>query len=716
MPSYTSSLRLIQPTTGEYSGTWGTQVNNGITALVDNAVAGTATIEVGSTDYTLSTANGATDEARAAVLNLTAGVGVGARNVICPAVSKLYVIVNNSGFTQTIKTAAGTGVAVPTGRTTQVRCDGTDVVEVTPLNVSSDNVNFLQSGTGAVTRTAQSKFRETVSVKDFGAVGDGVTNDYTAVLNALTAGKGKAVYFPAGTYLLNSSITMDSTFSNTDIYGDGTGTVIKTGSSATQATFYIRQVSNLSIRSLKFDGNSAAQSSSSARLVQSDRASSNLSFYDVWFFNSYSDNVSLIWTSGFGAVNTVNFTDCRFDTATLSSGSNVLLRNTENITFQGCYFTNWIDSAIDVEFSAPTVNGGLIVDSCYFQNTNSDAYAILITAGDNVPGDKFYRIKNVNITNNVFDANNRSTLGASGIGGFADYACVIGNTWRRSDSGSWRQGVQVSGNYWTISNNVFDDSSIVFETFPGVSNGTNFVVTNNSVRNAGNSTTWGIQFGKDGTFDGVLVANNIIELVGVSASAGAILAGTFDSPAILTNTRITNNILSHDSTVSSVNGIRLACAAGSQNIIIDQNTLVNFDNGILSSASTATDVTVSNNTLRNCTTNISLNASVTARVFGNNYSASYALVSPDRGDASVTIVPGVDAPTQQFATPLTTNRTVTLSSTNAFTGASFRVVRTAAATGASTLNVGGLKTLAAGEWAVVEYTGSAWLLTGFGAL
>lgn len=582
---------------------------------------------------------------------------------------------------------------------------------------SSDQVTFLQAGANAVQRTVQSKLRDTVSVKDFGAVGDGVTNDYTAVLNALTAGKGKAVYFPAGTYLLNSSITMDSTFSNTDIYGDGPGTVIKTGGAATQATFYIRQVSNLSIRSLKFDGNSAAQSSANARLVIVDRASTNLSFYDVWFFNSYSDNVGLFWTSGYGAVSNVNFTDCRFDTVTSYPRSNVLLWNTENITFQGCYFTNWQYDAIAINFFAPTVNGGLIVDSCYFQNTNSDLFAIEAVAGDNVAGDKFYRIKNVNITNNVFDANNKPTLGASGISGWADYVSIVGNTWRRSDSGTWRQGIEAAGNYWTISNNVLDDSRIVFTAVTGASSGTNYIVTNNSVRVVGGSERYGIQFGYTGTFDGVVVANNIVELVGVTGpNTGAIYAGTYQFAAVLTNTRITNNILSHDSTVTSVNGISLACAAGSQNIIIDQNTLVNFDAGINSISSTATDVTVSNNTIRNCNTNISLNASVTARVFGNNYSASYELVSPDRGDASVTIVPGVDSPTQLFNTPLSTNRTITLSATNAFKGASFRVVRTAAATGASTLDVGGLKTLAAGQWALVEYTGTAWLLTGFGSL
>lgn len=129
MASYTTSLRLVQPATGEYSGTWGTQVNNGLTALVDTSVAGTATITMTAADYTLSTANGASDEARAMVLNLTGTPGA-ARNVICPAVSKIYIVYNNTtgGFAQTVKTSAGTGVSVPNGATAFLRCDGTDVV------------------------------------------------------------------------------------------------------------------------------------------------------------------------------------------------------------------------------------------------------------------------------------------------------------------------------------------------------------------------------------------------------------------------------------------------------------------------------------------------------------------------------------------------------------------------------------------------------------
>lgn len=49
-------------------------------------------------------------------------------------------------------------------------------------------IGFLQSGTGAVLQTAQTKMREIVSAKDFGAVGDGVADDRAALLLALQSG------------------------------------------------------------------------------------------------------------------------------------------------------------------------------------------------------------------------------------------------------------------------------------------------------------------------------------------------------------------------------------------------------------------------------------------------------------------------------------------------------------------------------------------------
>ena len=76
---------------------------------------------------------------------------------------------------------------------------------ITGDQVSGSDVSFIQAGTGAVTRNMQDKARESVSVKDFGAVGDGVTDDTAAVQSAISSG-AKAIYFPKGKYLCTSKI------------------------------------------------------------------------------------------------------------------------------------------------------------------------------------------------------------------------------------------------------------------------------------------------------------------------------------------------------------------------------------------------------------------------------------------------------------------------------------------------------------------------------
>jgi hypothetical protein len=69
-------------------------------------------------------------------------------------------------------------------------------------SVGATFIGFLQAGAGALLRTVQSKLRDTVSVKDFGATGDGSTDDYTAITAAIAAvSTGGTLIFPAGTYV-----------------------------------------------------------------------------------------------------------------------------------------------------------------------------------------------------------------------------------------------------------------------------------------------------------------------------------------------------------------------------------------------------------------------------------------------------------------------------------------------------------------------------------
>ena len=75
-------------------------------------------------------------------------------------------------------------------------------------SLGSSIIGFLQSGTGAVARSVQSKLREYVSVKDFGAVGDGVTDDTAAIQAAINSGY-KTILFPSGNYSF-STLTVNT--------------------------------------------------------------------------------------------------------------------------------------------------------------------------------------------------------------------------------------------------------------------------------------------------------------------------------------------------------------------------------------------------------------------------------------------------------------------------------------------------------------------------
>jgi hypothetical protein len=128
--NFSPLLGLALPTTGDMQGTWGVTVNDSITGLIDSAVAGTTTLSANA-DVTLTTTNGAANQARNAVILWTASNGATTRNITAPAQSKAYIVINAGTGTIVIRGAGPTtGVSVSANTTALVAWNGSDFVAI----------------------------------------------------------------------------------------------------------------------------------------------------------------------------------------------------------------------------------------------------------------------------------------------------------------------------------------------------------------------------------------------------------------------------------------------------------------------------------------------------------------------------------------------------------------------------------------------------------
>lgn len=149
MPStYSPDLRIELIANGEQSGTWGSTTNSNLGTLIEDAISGLASVSVTTANQALTALNGAADESRCAVVSLSTTTTANF-SVYVPPVTKLYVVKNTTAYVATVycstvignTTAAGTGVAIPAGKSVLIRADGTNVVE------QLDHINSLSLGT-----------------------------------------------------------------------------------------------------------------------------------------------------------------------------------------------------------------------------------------------------------------------------------------------------------------------------------------------------------------------------------------------------------------------------------------------------------------------------------------------------------------------------------------------------------------------------------------
>ena len=160
MPSsYSPNLRIELIAPGEQAGSWGTTTNTNLGTLVESSIAGYVTVSVISANQAFTAANGAADQARNAIIELTTTTAADFA-VYAPPESKQYTIVNSSAYTATVynstalgnTTAAGTGVAIPAGKTMTIFSDGENFGVQNTLIVS-DVIGEIVAEDGSVAVT-----------------------------------------------------------------------------------------------------------------------------------------------------------------------------------------------------------------------------------------------------------------------------------------------------------------------------------------------------------------------------------------------------------------------------------------------------------------------------------------------------------------------------------------------------------------------------------
>jgi hypothetical protein len=157
--TYSPNLRLELIGTGDQAGNWGDTTNTNLGTLIEAGVSGYVAVSVSTANQALTANNGAADQSRNAVIALTTVTGADFA-VYAPPSEKTYTVYNASAYTATIynstvlgnTTAAGAGVAIPTGKTVTVWTNGTDFAfqnnHLSTLTLTTD-LAVADGGTGA---------------------------------------------------------------------------------------------------------------------------------------------------------------------------------------------------------------------------------------------------------------------------------------------------------------------------------------------------------------------------------------------------------------------------------------------------------------------------------------------------------------------------------------------------------------------------------------
>lgn len=220
--NFSPLLGLALPTTGDLSGTWGTTVNDSITQLIDSAVAGTTALSTDA-NVTLSTTNGAANQARNAVL-LCTGARTTLKTITAPAQSKAYIVINatTGGFgVKVVGSGPTLGVTITNGEKALIAWNGSDFVIVSSsvIDLTSEVTGTLPIANGG-TGTTSTTFAN-------------LTTNVTGILPVANGGTATAT----PSLVQGSGVTITGTWPNQTIAATGSGGTITSVSVASSNGF-----------------------------------------------------------------------------------------------------------------------------------------------------------------------------------------------------------------------------------------------------------------------------------------------------------------------------------------------------------------------------------------------------------------------------------------------------------------------------------------------
>jgi hypothetical protein len=435
--------------------------------------------------------------------------------------------------------------------------------------VNASQVTYNPAGTGAVATNVQAKLRQTVSVKDFGATGDGTTDDTTAVQAAFNSGAG-AVYVPSGTYLISSV----EPASNQLIYGDGATSIFKQKAGANFVRpILISAKSFVTLDSFAIDGNGNAQAAGEQNHGVFIADSTDINVYNLIVHDCqgdaigvYSNNNSIlsrririqncsiynfgrcgIVISGTGAFYVlIDSNICRIGTRVTTStagGNSIHLELDSNPPASPGYITV-SNNTTDDPITSSGIFLGLVIDgNSIFNSVVGGGFGVITVispantvisnntiAGGGFAGNTGIWVQdaigavssNVNITGNtITGVTNGGVYAFSTVAGLNGAINISGNTFL-SNSG---YGITVLSDYHNV---VIDGNSMRQQLGGGISiGGTNgILISNNAIFNIGNNA--GITFANQGATasNGSFVIGNTVGNAVVGTSTGILLANT----------------------------------------------------------------------------------------------------------------------------------------------------------------------------------------------